>query len=262
MSTSEINHERECKLDATSDNDLIKLREFVLANPAHFTPAISRVRDAVPQDMLKNFDVPLEITEPRIRLYYDDQNLSAYAQGIEIRQEPRPGGGIKQMVKLGGNATADDPVLDRMEYSTNLKKFGVTLDGLGPDTVRRSLKSALKNKRLKPIVSMVSQRTRLKYHPHGDPLTTIELGFDTPCRGHALGGFVWNAPQLELELIQGDESVLNIEAAFFREKFNLTPNFTSKPFTGFEYLKSYLQTPEGKSAFSTHPENYIWWTQS
>lgn len=260
MIQADINHELECKLDANSDNDLIKLREFVLDNPAHFTPVLDRVHHGIPKDMLSEFDVPLEITEPRIRLYFDDIKLSAYAQGIEIRQEPRPGGGVKQMVKLGGNATADNPILDRMEYGANIKKFGVDLSVLKPDRIRKQVKSALKNKELKPLVCMVSQRTRLKYHPSGDPLTTIELGFDTPCRGHAMGGFKWSAPQLELELLSGDINSLHAEAAFLTNLFALTPNLTSKPFRGFEHLKTFLQTPEGKAAFNTHPQDYIWWT--
>lgn len=260
MSTADINHELECKLDAKSDNDLINLREFVMSSPVHFTPAIERVRVGIPPAMLNDFDTPLEITEPRIRLYFDDQNLSAYSQGIEIRQEPRPSGGIKQMVKIGGNANTDNPILDRMEYSANLARFGVTLSAIPHDPTRKRVKSAIKPKDLKPIICMISQRTRIKYHPAGDPLTTIELGFDVPCRGHALGGFTWSSPQLELELITGPTSALKAESDFLARTFNLTPNLTSKPFQGFEYLKQYLQTSEGKAAFKVHPENSIWWT--
>lgn len=260
MGTSDINHERECKLDAASDDDLLAVRDYVLKDTERFTPVIDRVREGIPKDMLPTFAAPLEVTEPRIRLYFDDKELSAYAQGIEIRQEPRPSGGVKQMVKLGGNADSDNPVLDRMEYSTNLDHFGMNLDAIKPAEVRELVKSALENKTLKPIVCMVSQRTRLKYHPNADPLTTIELGFDTPCRGHTIGGYTWNAPQLELELIEGSETALHEESAFFIKTFGLKPNVTSKPYKGFKHLKTHLKTLEGKIAFKHHPENYIWWT--
>ena len=258
MSTA--HHERECKLDAPSDAVLARVKDYVLSHPKIFTPVTRSPHHGVPKSMRGKFSTPMEITEPRIRLYWDDVNLTAQKHGIEIRQEPRPKGGIKQMIKVAG-AKAKGPVMDRMEHSANLDHFGLDFDEVRDDTLRDYLKTLLGRKIMKPVICMVSQRLRLNYHPGGNPDVLIELGIDAPCHGYAFDGFNWHNPQIELELVYGPSTkILEREAALLRKLFDLAPTTSSKPAVGFKHLQTLLAKPEGRRVFAGFPADKIWWT--
>lgn len=256
-------HERECKLDAASDAVIDAIQDFVLAHPKIYAPAIQRVAPGIPAALRKSFATPLEVTEPRIRLYWDDVDLTMQKNGIEIRQEPRPKGGIKQMVKIGGGQ--GQTMLDRQEHSANIDHFGIDIDAIKDSNLRRRLKTITHGKTLKPIISMISQRMKMNYHPDGNPGVVIELGLDAPCHGYCFDGFKWQLPQIELELVDGPVDaeqarvILEWEAARLYTRFDLMPNVTSKPAAGFAHLRPFLATPAGRQAFTAHNRKVIWW---
>jgi len=252
-------HERECKLDASSDAVITRVKDYVLSHPKIFMPVTKGSLLGVPKSL--KFATPFEVTEPRIRLYWDDVNLTAQKNGIEIRQEPRPKGGIKQMVKVAGGAgPAKGVVMDRMEHSANLDHFGLDFDEIKDPDLRRHLKKLFGRKILKPVICMVSQRMKLNYHPGGDKKVLIELGLDAPCKGYVFDGYSWNNPQIELELVTGTNTkILEREAALLQKLFKLAPTTSSKPAVGFRHLQTLLATPQGKKAFSAHNGGVIWW---
>ena len=258
--------ERECKLDAPDDATLARVQQWVSTNHDIFTPATDgRFLKDIPDVMHGLFRIPSETTEVRMRIYWDTEGLDGAANGIEIRQELQAKGGIKQMVKEGGNATASDPLLDRTEYPARLKKFGPDLDAIEDDEARKRIKKIFKDKELKPLVCMISQRTRIKYHPKGNPDIEIELGFDYPCWGFTFDGFNWKGPQLELEMVKGPAChqqatlVLQHEAGRFEECFSLVRNINSKPTPGFDHLAVFLKTETGQAAARMLKSKKAWW---
>lgn len=259
-------HELEFKLDA-GDVPLMKaVQAHVLAKPKIFTPTTHPdLLDAIPQDLRSSFQMPVEVTEARKRLYFDKMDLAAFEAGIEIRQERHTKGRVKQMIKIGGNASDDDPLMDRMEHGCYTKRFGVSVGCVKDDDARKYIKKMIGDgEDMKPIVCMISQRTRINYHPHGDPDTIIELGFDYPCRGYSLMGFVWDAPQMELEIVKGPDehekarAILEREAARFDE-FGLVRSVVSKPTPAFERLMQERGSKAFKAAFNAINIEDKWW---
>lgn len=259
-------HELEFKLDA-ADVPLMKaVQAHVQGQPKIFTPTTHfRLLDSIPRDLHHAFQPPIEITDARKRLYFDTVDLAAFRNGIEIRQERHTKGRIKQMVKIGGNASEDDPLMDRMEHGAYLKSFGADFGSIKDDDARKFLKKTLGNgDDMKPLVCMISQRTRIKYHPEGDPDTIIEIGFDYPCRGYSLTGFVWDAPQMELEIVKGPydhdaaRATLEREAARF-DSFGLVRNVVSKPTPAFERLYHEVENSDFRAAFKRMKISDKWW---
>ncbi len=224
-------HEYEFKLDAPSDDELRRAQAWVQNTPEIFTKRRSRT----PAAMQGLFQRPLEITGERVRLYYDTIDLAAA------------------------------PMMDRMEYPCALDEFGVCFDDIDDKNARRILRREFEGHVFKPVIAMVSQRTRLKYHPEGDTDILIEAAFDYPCWGFTMNGFIWKAPEMELELVAGPHDaasahkVLEREAMRFEERFDLQRTLTSKPTPGFEALRPYLGTTEGKRAFRALKADQEWW---
>jgi len=206
-----------------------------------------------------------EVTEQRTRIYWDTDALKAFESGIEIRQERREKGGIKQMVKIGGNGTGDDAMMDRMEYPCRCDAFGVCFEEIDNKPVRKKLMKQFEGELFKPVIAMVSQRARLKYHPEGNTDVLIEAAFDYPCWGFAFSGFIWKAPEMELEIVDGPDdhaaafALLERETRRFEERFELTRMATSKPTPGFEQLGAYLASDEGQNAFRRLSIETPWW---
>lgn len=260
-------HEIECKLDAQDDAVLAAVQAWVLERPAVFCPPTrpDMLAGLAPAAMHGAFRPPLEVTGIRTRLYWDTVDLDGYNAGIEIRQQKRDKGGVRQTVKEGGNASIDDPVLDRMEHVSNLKTFGADIEAVKSGDARKALRRAFGHAELKPVICMISQRTRITYHPEGDPATEIEIGLDYPNWGFTFEGMSWRNPQLELELVKGPEchraaaALLEREAARFESAFPLVRNVTSKPTPGFEHLGRVLATSAGRAAFAKLRAGDAWW---
>lgn len=259
-------HELEFKLDADSVALMKAVQAHVIARPKIFTPTTHPdLLEAIPQDLRTSFQMPIEVTEARKRLYFDSRRLDAYEAGIEIRQERHTKGRVKQMVKIGGNATEDDPLMDRMEHGSYLKRFGADFSNIKDDDARKFLRKTLGDgEDMKPVVCMISQRTRIKYHPDGDPDVLIELGFDYPCRGYSFMGHVWDCPQMELEIVKGPDEhakarrILEREAARFDE-FGLIRNVVSKPTPAFEALTTQKDMAGFEKAFDAMEIDDRWW---
>jgi len=256
--------EKEFKLDADSAAQLKQARQYVFDNPAIFMPATHPSQLAhIPAHMRDSFETPLEITRPRLRLYYDTVDLDGLANNIEIRQEQRKHG-YKQVIKIGGNATAADPLLDRLEVPCKIGKYGVDFDAIEQDSIRKHLKSIFGGKPIKPLVCMISQRTRFEYHPEGQKDVVIELGFDTPCHGISFTGYSWVTHQLELEKVEGPDDHAEVRRLLEREerrfaRFGMTRSVISKPYLGFTQMQDSLQTPEGRALFDRHDSTKPWW---
>lgn len=261
MSKDTAYHEIEFKLDADSDETLREIQKWMENSPKIFTRRTSRA----PAIMQGLFQRPKQVTEERVRIYYDTEELDAFKRSVEIRQETVEKGGVKQMVKMGGNGLADDPIMDRMEYPSHLDEFGVTFDEIKDKEARRKLRRMFDDQTFKPLVAMVSQRTRLKYHPEGNTNILIEAAFDYPCWGFSFDGHVWQAPEMELEIVEGPQDheearkLLEREGRRFEEKFTLLRNHHSKPTPGFARLRDYLKTPDGKRAFRKLSQDQAWW---
>lgn len=256
-------HEIEFKLNAPADEVLQSVWSFMFGNPKIFTPPTHHsLLTHIPAHIRSRFAPPVEITSERIRIYYDTEDLNAYDAGIEIRQERRSKSGVKQMIKIGGNASSDDPVMDRMEYSSDLNGFGVDLRAIHDKKISKDLDKSYKGCIFKPLVWMVSQRHRFKYHPEGNPNICVEVGLDYPCVGITMHGFEWEAPQMEIEMVKGPDShaaargILEFEAERFAQ-FKLEREILSKPAPGYDALRDYLKTPEGRKAFAALDPNVL-----
>lgn len=260
MSKDTAYHEIEFKLDAESDESLREVQAWMQNSPKIFTPLHNRV----PVVMQGLFQPSFERTRDRTRVYFDTADLDAFQNGVEIRQEAREKGGFKQMIKIDRSGGRKDQMMDRMEYPGVCGKFGVDFEEVNDKLVRRRLMKQFEGLKFKPLIAMISQRTRMKYHPQGDTSVTIEAAFDYPCWGFALNGFVWQAPEMELEIIEGPEDhvgalrLLEREASRFGE-FGLKRTATSKPTPGFIELHEYLRTEEGRKAFRNLKIDQEWW---
>lgn len=262
MSSNPSYKEKEFKLDAESDDQLQDVQRWVMANPKIFTP----LHNHVPSQMQGLFRPSFEITRDRTRVYMDTIDLDAFMAGIEIRQETREKGGIKQMVKINTLTGSDDAMMDRMEYPCVLNKFGVDFEEIEDKIVQKRLIKKFGGLKFKPLIAMISQRTRMKYNPEGNRDITIEAAFDYPCWGFAMNGFIWQAPEMELEIIDGPQEhakalkLLEHEAARFN-KFGLTRTITSKPTPGFIVLKQHLETEAGRKAAKALKPGQEWWME-
>jgi|GEM_PF-6176653 len=260
MSKDTAYHEIEFKLDADCDDTLREAMAWVQKSPRIFMP----LKDPVPRIMEGRLLPSFERTRGRVRRYFDSVDLDLFKNGIEIRQEAREKGGYKQMVKIDRPDNSSDDMMDRDEYPGVCHKIGVDFDEVEDKLIRRRLMNDYGGLKLKPLVVMVSQRLRLKYHPEGDTGIEIEAAFDVPCCGFALNKYVWEAPEMELEIIKGPEkhaaalALLEREAARFK-KFGLKRTATSKPTPGFAGMGEFLKGREGQKAFKNLKLDQEWW---
>lgn len=224
--------EQERKLSAPSTFDLRAVLAYVLDTPEHYAPP--KTAGLTPPDM------PREITGVRERVYFVDSGLLCFDLGAEFRQEIRPKYGVKQTIKIGHPAADGAGTLHRVEHAARLKNVGIDLEGVADPKTRKWLGKTFGGVEFRPVLKLYSQRTKLVYHPKGDPETAIELGFDLMCKGETFFGFSWSAPQVELELIKGDPAALAAEESLLMRRFSLKRDERSKPYAGFEALKGYL----------------------
>jgi hypothetical protein len=262
-----VYREPEQKFDVNNEGDLEAVEHY-----------IQGVKDLIPvNDPRSSYDIPngiyvdpeminnlkvspaREDTPRRYRVYYDTPNLEAYHGGIEIRIEfPKPtehghAKPYKQIVKLGGSASLDDPTFHRLEISGRLQRPIPSFEASALDGNKKLsefLKKYIDTDDLRPLQLLTTARTRLFFHVAGNDSTTVEIATD---RGHGLTltGSKYPILQIEPEIIKGDEATLDIIGARLRDRFNgtLVPNFTSKPTPGYEHLAPLLAASKNARSF-------------
>lgn len=240
---------------------------FVTANDSRFLPNL----DA---GLVARIQVPNEVTGLRQRIYFADSALTCFRAGIEIRQEMRHKHSFdhpifKQVIKIGANkATAKHPTLERTEYPAKLASFGANLKAVGDKNVLKKLSTELNEAALRPVIQLLSQRTKLIYHPEGNPDVAVELAFDLFCHGATFDGYTWEGPQLEIELKKGAatrqeaDAILAQEEKRFMEMFGLRRDLSSKPAPGLRYLMEQMGKNKKLDAVDTLNPTDMWWQQS
>lgn len=223
---------------------------FVTYNDPPFLPNLPKEHDL-------QFEIPLEITNARQRLYYDTEDLIGFKNGIELRQELRTNKTIKQVIKTYEDYGSGYATLVRPEYSSVLSEPGINFKGVSDKVNRKMISGLFEGKPLKPLICMTSQRIRFLYHPDGNSNTQLELALDQVV-GECCNGHHWTFFQLELEVVTGPRKMKTIDALLDKEEkrlislFPLTRNLESKPTPGFNVLKS-IETKEFKTVFRELP---------
>ncbi len=240
---------------------------FVTANDARFLPNMDPA-------LVARIQVPNEVTGLRQRIYFADSALTCFHAGIEIRQEMRHKHSFdhpifKQVIKIGANkVTAARPTLERTEYPAKLSSFGANLKAVGDKNILKKLSTELNEAALRPVIQLLSQRTKLVYHPEGDPDVAVELAFDLFCHGATFDGYTWEGPQLEIELKKGAtnrrdaDAILAREEKRFMETFGLRRDLSSKPAPGLRYLMDQMGDGKKLAAVDTLKPADMWWQQA
>lgn len=248
--------ERERKYIPTKKGDLSAIlrhvlnaqEEYVTADHPDFIPA------GLPKSLRKQALTPREITEMRERIYFLDEHLKAIDAHIEIRQETKRKYPVKQTIKTGASGSKDNHTLDRMEFPARLQHFGVNLEAIDNKTAKSALKSTFKDVAFIPALRMVSQRTRLSYHPEGNKDIEIEMAFDLILWGQTIFGHTWHEPKIEIELVQGAkddhtaQKILEREERRLLSSFPLTSVYHSNPYPGFASLQKKLSVKNAQKA--------------
>jgi len=245
-------HERERKYVPTKKGKLSAILKHVLNAQNEFvTP---NHPDFIPQDLPKkvaaHIITPREITVMRERVYYLDEELKAIKADIEIRQEAKSKYPVKQTIKTGMAASDDDHTLDRIEFPSKLHDFGPNLLAVDCRKTKGLLKKLFEHSTFIPALRMVSQRTRLTYHPDGDPNIQIEMAFDLLLWGQTAFGFKWQEPKIEIELVKGAEDDKQARHILDREESRLLASFPlesvlhSNPTPGFIDIQERLASPK------------------
>jgi hypothetical protein len=239
--------EQECKLNAPTQDAIEQVWRSILSDPHyHAVETDESSRPAWLSGL--RLQMPHEVTPLRMRVYCDKLNLRATREGVDIRLQYSANGKSELMVKIPTKEAkaASGGAMDRMEYSSKLKQGpgGPDLTTLEKACTQR-LKgvfedSSLKDVTLYPLLQILTQRSKMHYHPDGDPDTEIELSMDIG-RGQTCLGQEWPVFQIELEMVKGDPARLKAEAERLMRKFAfLSPETRSKPAPGFELLGPYL----------------------
>lgn len=248
---TDVFREQECKLNASSADDLEKIRHYILTNP-HYTHANDP--KLLPSWLAGMAFTPAhEKSAVRYRTYFDTVEFNAFDQGVEIRVESNgdgTSGPYKQMVKIAMPGTVPG-IMDRMEYQGKIS--GPVPDlSLIKDGNAEVLKDIFKVKSLGklslyPLLQIATQRWKSTYHPNGDRNTRIEVALDAG-RGMTCAGQSWDLFQLELELLRGDPACLELERARLLYVFNyLTAESRSKPSTGMDFLRPLMARADVKA---------------
>ena len=258
--------EPERKLDVTSEATLRRI-EQVIRTDDYFIPvnALSSGHDIpegihVTADDVNHMEVPnaQEVTPRRYRLYYDTPSLDAFRHGIEIRIEfPKAtehghARKFKQVVKLGKEATEEDPTFHRLEFAERLMEPIPSFDAKVLDGNKRLsafLKDTIDCDALRPLQLLTTVRSRLWCRTEDDPDTIVEFGFDRG-RGMTVTGHRYPILQVEPEVIRGDEGILEPVVQRLVNKFGdkVMVNLHSKPTPGFDDLAAILhKNPAGKA---------------
>lgn len=251
--------EPEQKLDASCSSTLDDVEQFILTHPGF---CLLNISDDLPLPDGINIDVGLlkidgvkpaqQITPQRFRLYYDTPTLTAFHRGVEVRIElPGPtehghSKHYKQVVKLGGGASKDDPTFHRLEISGRLKEPVPTFqpDALdGKKDLSNFLHKTFKASAFRPLQLLTTVRTRIWCRPKNEADTIIEFGIDRGW-GMTVTGFRYPILQIEPELIKGRQGALDDVSQTLRNHFGnaLSVNLTSKPTPGYMNLAPILRT--------------------
>jgi hypothetical protein len=253
-----VYQEPEQKFDIPTESGLEAVEKFICENEYLIPINDPRSSYDIPRgihidsSVINNFKIrpAREDTPRRFRVYYDTPSLDAYRGDVEIRIEfPKPTEHghkklYKQVVKLGGAATPEDPIFHRIEVSGRVSRPVPSFEPSaldGNEKLSSFLKKHIKCDDLRPLQVLTTMRTRFYFHASDDRATTVEIASDRG-RGIALNGERFPILQMELEVLNGDNNVLNVIASQLKNRFNglLTPNLTSKPTPGYEALTPLL----------------------
>jgi hypothetical protein len=237
--------EREIKINAPDCETLDAIKTYLLNDP-HYVSKTAPERIPAYLNGL-SFHTAQSETPLRARFYYDDLNLSAFKNGIEIRLEPKKQQGkawvFDQTVKIVKTASDDaHTMLDRLEYKDLVKGRIPDLTDL-PREVKDRLKDIFNVERTKdihlhPLLLTVGQRWKMAAHPDGDKNTLVEYATDRARGFTADKKFQWDILQIEMELKKGGSDVLlAAERQRLTSRFNgLIVETHSKPTEGFVCL--------------------------
>jgi hypothetical protein len=248
-------HERERKYVARKKGNLSAILkhvrnandEFVTYDHPDFIP------DGIPKKVRKKILMPREITVVRERIYFLDTELKALFNEVEIRQEAKAKYPVKQTIKTGHKGSDSDHTLDRWEHPAKLRQFGPLIEAVDDAAVKKHLQEIFAEAAFVPALRMVSQRTRLSYHPEGNPDIAIEMAFDLILWGQTAFGFEWQEPKIEIELVKGAsnaeeaQKILDKEEKRLLGSFPLKPVLHSNPTPGFEDIEKRLSGKNAKT---------------
>lgn len=254
----EVYQEPERKLDAEDEKDLTRVEQhirrssyYVPVNCDHSHYGIPEGIHVTPKDINGMRVKPAgQDTARRFRLYYDTPDLDGYHGGVEVRiqfpDETEHGHAkpFKQVVKLGRNATINDPTFHRIEISSRLAQPVPSFEPAALDGNKKLsvfLKEYFDVAALRPLQLLTTVRTRYYCRPGGED-TVVEFGYD---RGRAMTINDYRSPilQIEPEVLHGDVAILDGIGKRLTDRFNgqLAVNLDSKPTPGFKYLDEVLR---------------------
>lgn len=249
--------EREIKINAPDCETLDAIKTYLLNDPHYVSKTAPERIPPYLNDL--SFHTAQSETPLRARFYYDDLNLSAFKNGVEIRLEPKKQQGkawvFDQTVKIVKTASDDThTMLDRLEYKDLVKGRIPDLSDL-PREVKDRLKDIFNVERTKdihlhPLLLTVGQRWKMAAHPDGDVQTLVEYATDRARGFTADRKFQWDILQIEMELKKGgSDKLLTAERQCLTSRFNgLTVETHSKPTEGVHYLDRL--NGQGKSALA------------
>lgn len=204
------------------------------------------VAPVLPPGISAEFVPPIQITAPRQRIYFMD--LECRLRKIcEVRQELRPDGMYKQTVKTGNGATKADSTMDRYEQASTLLASGFNICAIRDKETRDAILDGLISLP-KPVLRIISQRTRVSYYPKGDRSTVVEVALEPVLIGQTFTGFIWQEPKIDLEIKKGPEErearheILRREEERLMELFPLKKQLRSTPSPGLDKVAEALRT--------------------
>lgn len=238
------------------------------------TDADPRLLPPLPVEMLSAAlaVAPHETTPVRQRIYYDTQGCALKKAGIEVRMEYNPKNRlwcqtVKYEVDEGKcEAPEDDAVLvhHRMEQKASLNRPGFCLEAVQPRELHERIQATIGKSPVLPVLSLISQRTRLCYHPEGDRDIAIEIAVEPLHVGTTLSGVSWSDAKIELEIKKGPEegpardALLRREverlqtlARQIRSEASLRVSSRSSAAGGLEEVAGFLNTSDGRRAFTS-----------
>jgi len=231
---------------------------FVTAEHPDLAPTI-------PPEFDVFFEFPTERTAPRERAYFLDRDGYMREIMCEVRQEAWHGG-YKQTTKLGKGGTRYDPTMDRMEQRSKTCGFGFNVYAIGDEDAQVSI---LRNASslVKPVLRMVSQRTRIPYHPEGNPNIEIEMALEPIHFGETFTGYKWFVPKIDLEIKIVPEnyttamrhSLMAREEERIMSIFPLKRQLKSSPTPGFDEISNSMQNAAIRQRFDTMAVDEKWW---
>lgn len=235
---------------------------FVTAEHKSVAPSIPKGFEEM------RFEVPFERTSPRERVYFLDRDGYLREINCEVRQELKQGV-YKQTTKVGEGGKSHDSTMDRMEQASKTRGFGFNIYAIGDREIQAQI---LENATslIKPVLRMVSQRTRIPYHPEGNPDIEIEMAIEPVHFGQTFTGYTWGVPKIDLEIKVAPEkmntamrhSLLAREEERLMSIFPLKRRIISSPTEGFEEIQDSMRNAVARERFDTMGTTEKWWEQA